>query len=436
MKIALISPKGEFFSHNREFKEYFSASSGTVSYNQYWSGVSSGLLIIAALTPPHHEIEFIDDNIEPVDFKKNYDLVGISGVTQQAVRAFQIADEFRKRNVKVVMGGIHATLLPEEAALHADAVVIGEAEYLWPELLKDLEKKTLKQFYQSKKTVDLTDSVMPRYDLLKNKNYKTLWVQSTRGCPHDCEFCAASKVYGHKYRHKPVEQVIKEIRYLKDNFKNFRLCLSDDNLFVNKIFYFSFIEELSKLNIRWMAQTDISVAENEKLLQLLSQSGCYSLFIGLETLSEQGLKNLDKQGWKFKKLTKYAEYIQKIQSYGIGVYGAFILGLDTDTTSTFDELIQFIIDNHIYAAQITILTPFPGTRLRKRLENEKRILNTTWDNYTGFDVNFIPKNMTAEELQSGVLKIYKAVNSQEVFNSNMTYFKEIQKKLLLKSVPE
>ncbi len=430
MKIALISPKGSFMSKSNP--AFYSSTNVLESFRNTWSGLGPGLLIIAALTPPSFDIEVIDENVETINFSNTYNLIAISFMTQQATRAYQIADKFKEMNVKVVLGGIHATVLPEEAKRHADSVIIGEAEYLWPEFINDFKKNKIKPFYKSDKIVDLKDSPIPRYDLIKNKNYKIIWIQTTRGCPHDCEFCAASKVFGFKYRKKSIEQVIEEVKLVQKIIgNNVRIVFGDDNFFVNESYSIAMLERLIPLKIRWGAQTDISIAKKDKILNLLYKSGCLQFFIGFESLSEQNLRGLDKRGWKLKQLKNYSEYIRKIQSYGIGVMGAFILGLDHDDISVFKKLEDFIIKNYLADTQISILTPLPSTPLRNRLEKEKRILPTKWENYTGWDVNFIHKTLSKEQLENGVLNIYRNINDKKVYFEKMEYYKKIHRKLIL-----
>jgi len=429
MKIGLISPKGKSWGGNRYFREYWQDDPNSVSYRNYWKGFGSGLLVIAALTPDQHDVEIVDENVAEIDFGKAYDLVAVSCMTQQATRAYAIADEFRKRKRKVVLGGIHPTLLPEEAKLHADSVVVGEVEYLWEKVLRDFEGNRLQDFYRAERLVDMEDSPLPRYDLLDPTKYSQIWIQTSRGCPHDCEFCAGTKIYGRKYREKSNQQIVREIEYTKSLFHNVHHYFADDNFFVNKNQRRQLLEQLGPLNIRWMAQTDISIAENEDLLSLAYNTGCVFLFIGFESLNIANLRHIDEQQWKHKYLHKYSEYIQKIQSHGIGVQGAFIVGFDEDDASTFDAITEFATTNHLYGIQIAVVTPYPGTRLRERLRKEGRITPTDWDNYTCFDVNYVPKKMTKDEIERGMVQIYQKVTDKEFFIKNMEYFKEIHRKL-------
>jgi radical SAM superfamily enzyme YgiQ (UPF0313 family) len=432
MKIGLISPKVNFSTKIKALQEFWYKSTDASPYRNYWSGIGSGLLTVAALTPSSHQIEFIDENIEPIDFSKSYDLVGITAMTQQSARAYAIADEFRKRRCIVVIGGIHATLLPEEAKTHADSVVVGEAESEWPKVLDDVLNNNLNPYYYSKNSAPMTSSPVPRFDLCKKYNYGLIWIQMSRGCPHDCEYCTASKIFGKKLRNKSLQQVLAEIALVRDVFPDSRIAFADDNLLVNKTILPQLLSELPKFNMRWHAQCDISIGKDDKLLDLLRKSGCTFLFIGLESLSNEGLNSIDKNGWKADQLKNYSTYIQNIQSRGIGVMGAFMIGLDSDDLTTFKRVENFIVENNLYAASITILTPLPGTRLRKRYEKENRLLPTTWEDHTGYNANHIPKLMKIDELESGLAGLYERIYRKDVYESKMVYFKKIQKEMILK----
>jgi len=428
MKIALISPRGVLLSNDPGFRKFWKNSIEIQFYKRFWSGLSPALLVVAALTPKKIKIELIDENIDPVNFNKDYDLVVLTAMTQQAIRAYQIADEFRRRRVKVVMGGIHPTLLPKEAKTHCDTVIVGEAENTWPRFIKDFLRNDIKPFYISEEPAALDKSPIPRYDLLKPGRYKITWIQTTRGCPYDCEFCAASRIFGTKFRYKSIKQVIQEVKSVKLFCKDSWIGFGDDNMFVNRKYSYELLERLTPLKIRWMTQTDISIANDKKLLKLLHKSGCYILFIGFESISKKSLASVDRTGFKFNKLHRYKEYIKKIQNAGIGIMGAFVLGFDNDSPSIFKKTSDFIVNNHLYAAQITVLTPLSGTRLRSRLQRENRLLPNNWDNYTFWDVNFIPRRMSINELQRGLLEVYKAVYNKKVLLEKSRYFKEIYAK--------
>ena len=251
MRIALISPRGTYFSRRNEFQKFIAHSSNLSSWRQVFVGLSPALLVIAALTPRSHEVVLVDENYEEVDFSVEYDLVAISAMTQQADRAYEIAGKFRKNGTKVVMGGIHATVLPDEAAVHVDSVVVGEVEHVWPQLLIDFAANRLSRRYEAERFVDLRESPIPRYDLLNPCYYRTIWIQTTRGCPRNCEFCAATRVLGAKYRHKSVEQVVKEITLVRSIFGSARIAFSDDNLFVDARYSKDLLEAITPLGIRF-----------------------------------------------------------------------------------------------------------------------------------------------------------------------------------------
>lgn len=430
MKIGLINPKG-LKTNDNNLVEIFQKTSSVQSYTDSLSGAfGSGLLVIASLTPDHIEIEFIDENFDDIDFNEGYDLIGISAMTHQASRAYEIADEFRRRGVVVAIGGIHATVLPDEAKSHCDSVFIGEAEHTWPAFLEDFKDGNILDFYKSGKAVDMTCLPTPSYDLVNKENYKVIWMQIGRGCPHDCEFCVASNVYGYIYRHKTIKQIIDEIEFIQRIWPNVRINFADDNLFLNKKFSKELVKHLRGINLRWYAQTDISIANDEEFIRELKAAGCTTLFIGFESITESSLSQINKNLWKLKQLNNYPEAIKKIQSKGIGIVGAFIIGFDGDTKDTLNELSDFIIENNIFVPQITVLTPLPGSRLYERLKKENRLTDIPWNNYTFTEVNYIPKNMTGEELQNELYEIYKKVYSKESRLKVLKYFKNIFKELI------
>jgi radical SAM superfamily enzyme YgiQ (UPF0313 family) len=433
LKLALISPKDTTFTANPEFASIFSNSVNLSRWKNVFTGFSPGLLVVAGLTPASWDIDLIDENIEDLDFTKNYDLIGVTAFTQQADRAYEIAREFKTRNITTVIGGIHASVLPDEAKKHFDTVVVGEAEPLWSTVLEDFSRNCLKPFYRSNEQVDLSVSPFPRYDLLAENDYETLWIQTTRGCPHDCEFCAATNIFGKKFRHKSIKQILDEINFVKKNFKHVRIAFADDNLFADRPFARRLLAELTPQNIRYHAQSDISIADDEQLLDLIAKSGCAFLLIGFESVIEESLKGIDRADWKFTHAKNYSAAIRKIQSRGIGVQGAFIVGLDNDTKEVFTKLTDFAVENNLFETQVTICTPLPGTRLRSRLEQEGRLLPTPWSRHNFTQVNFLPKNMTTQELEEGFLNIYKSIDSRNGYYRKMEYFKKIKRELYKKA---
>ncbi len=423
-KICFINPKWQICI-DKEFKEFWDTTVTPNLIRNTLSGFGLSILILAALTPKEYDVEIIDENLHPIDFNKNYDLVAITCCTHQAIRAYEISRKFQHKNIKTVLGGIHPTVCSDEASKNADSVVVGECEDLWPELLRDFDAGELKNIYEQSGLYDLNKAPIPRYDLIKYLNYRMFWIQTSRGCPHDCNFCVASSIYGKKFRFKSVEQVAEEIKFIKSVNINPRISFADDNMFVNKNYSKSLLEKIIPLNIRWFAQTDISVAEDMELLILLKKSGCSILFIGFESLSEDELKNVNKNNWKAKKIKHYKEYIHKIQSLGIGIFGAFMIGFDSDDSESIRDTCDFIKETRIYAPQISVLTPYPGCALREQLASQNRILDRDWNYYTGQDVTFKPNKMSEKELQGQLVNSFKSIYNREHLENNVRYFKDI-----------
>jgi radical SAM superfamily enzyme YgiQ (UPF0313 family) len=436
LHILLISPRSRFLGNNPEISSLWESTGMLATYRSNWSGIGTGLLVVAALTPQDAKVDLVDENECEIDYTGTYDLVGITAMTQQAPRAYQIADRFRARGVPVVLGGIHPSLMVREAKMHADSVVVGEAEGVWSTLLSDLQGKNLRPVYRNTAPVDMTQSPVPRYDLLPRESRQVVWIQTSRGCPHSCSFCAASNVFGKRYRRKRIDQVMEEIERVKSLLGDVRIAFGDDNLFSpqNRREMASFLARLKACNIRWAAEADISIALYDDFLARLSESGCTFMFVGLESLSDTALAQIDPNGIKRRLRERYPELIAKLQSRGIGVVGAFIAGLDGDDPGIFDELADFVIDNNLYDAQLSVCTPLPGTRLRDQLEREQRLLDTPWSNYTLWDVNHVPKNMTADQLEQGIARFYRRINDPAVYMKKMRYFMQIRKKLLGRTV--
>ncbi|HEX9444749.1 MAG TPA: radical SAM protein [Candidatus Binatia bacterium] len=398
---------------------------------------SLALLTIAGATPEGVELEYLEvDDVAAfaANPRLDFDLVALSTYTARVFDAYLVADAYRARGVPVVFGGLHATVLPGEVADHADAVVAGEGEGLWPEVVRDFQRggrAGLKRIYREagpgRRRLDETP--MPRFDLLVDPAapppaadasatgqlnrlgpYNRITVQTSRGCPWDCEFCAASKLYGAGYRLKPVERVLEEIDAVRSLWRRPFIEFADDNTFVNKRWSKQLLRELAGRQARYFTESDVALADDEELLDLLYPSGCRQVLIGFESPSRKGLEGLDRGNWKAGRLPGYLEAIEKIQRRGVSVCGCFIVGLDSDTPETFDELGEFIERSGLLEVQITIFTPFPGTRLYDRLAAEGRLLYPgAWDRCTLFDVNFRPRGMSVEQLEDGVMRLWRGV---------------------------
>lgn len=402
MKILFISP-----TWKKEMK------AKRLGRNKVFKVPPHNLLIVSALTPKDIEVEIIDENIERIDFEKGVDLVGITAMTASAPRAYEIADTFRKKGVPVVMGGIHVTALPQEAAQHADAVVIGEAEGSWERLLQDFRKggkEALVQFYKNDERPDPAIIPLPRRELIKNKGYLlSRFLQLSRGCPFNCYFCSVSKFFGKKFRFRPVKKVIEEIKGMVGKpLKTRFLGFLDDNIAGDIAYARELFKALIPYNLLWIGQASINIAHHEDILQLAAASGCKGLFIGFESISEASLGEADKSQNKIK---FYEKAIKKIHQFGIVIEGAFIFGFDNDDKSIFRKTVKFIEKVKLDVVQFSILTPLPGTRLEEKLEKEGRIIDRNWSNYDLSHAVFQPKTMTPQELQQGLDWAYKKVYS-------------------------
>jgi radical SAM superfamily enzyme YgiQ (UPF0313 family) len=381
------------------------------------------------LTPDRFEIAYheIADLKTLPELPVDFDLVAISTFTAQFYEACDVADYYRAKGIPVVMGGITVSSLREQAKEHCTSVVGGEGELLWPELLADFERGALKPFYATNREFDLADAPMPRFDLLDPEKYNRLTVQTSRRCPHRCEFCASSILLTSRYKVKPVEKVIAEIRAIKKIWPRPFIEFADDNSFVHREHYKKLLRGLAKEKVRWFTEADVRVAEDEELLGVMRDAGCQQVLIGLESPHRTSLDGIElKSNWKLRQLDFYKEAIAKIQSYGITVNGCFVLGLDGDTRDVFDDVLDFVRESQLYEVQVTFMTAFPGTPLYARLAAEGRILrDRAWELCTLFDINFTPKTVSVAELQAGFLGLVKQLYSTEETQARRAQFKRM-----------
>jgi len=362
------------------------------------------LPVLASLTPPEIQVEIIDEYFEDIPFDESVDLVGIGFMTPQAPRAYQIGDEFKKRGKKVVMGGIHASALPEEALEHADAVVVGEAEGIWPQVLEDFKNGKMQGIYKSFNFPMLAGLPIPRYDLLKKDRYRLFKInfpiQAGRGCPFKCEFCSVSMFFGNQYRWRPVEEVVQEVQKIKIK----KIFFVDDNIVGHRAYARELFKALIPLKIRWVGQASLNLAKDEELLNLAAESGCAVLFMGMESLSNSNLANLGKN---FFKTEEISGFFSKIQKKGILIHASVIFGMDEDDHDVFRKTVEFLIKEKIAYAEFFLLTPLPGTELQKKLEEDNRILDFDWSHYDCFHVVFRPLKMDEKTLEKGLWDAYK-----------------------------
>ena len=432
-KIALINPDNPINKANPELSEMFERNSKHV---KQWAAPALSLLTIAALIPESIEVEYIDERYEEIDFDKNYDLVGLTSMTHQVVRAYKIAKIFKEKGIPVVMGGIHASILPEEALQHVDTVFVGESENLWPKYLNDFKHFKEKRLYENKDVIELTQSPVPRYELIKHDLFKNMDnyfnfipVQATRGCPHDCSFCVATKYYGKRIRKKEVDQVVKEIEHLRKFNQESLIFFADDNLFVDKKYVKSLLHALIPLKLKYFAQTDVKFADDEELLELAYLSGFEMVFIGFESINLESLDEINKNKWKMNQSKNYSSAIKKIQAHGIVPFGGFIIGFHHDTLNTFKAISEFVVQNNFPAA-FTLLTPLPGSRLRDELQSEGRLFEMgSWDKCGFYSLLFKHDSMSKIDAEKALVKLYEDVYTTENALQRAFHMKKMYKNL-------
>jgi radical SAM superfamily enzyme YgiQ (UPF0313 family) len=350
-------------------------------------------LYVAASIPPPFQTVIVDEEVESFDFDMEADLFGISFMTYNAPRAYEIADELRSRGKTVIVGGYHPTLLPEESAAHADAVCIGEAETSVPRMIADFRAGALQGFYHGG-LADLRTLQNPDRRLIQRGLYAPVTaVQATRGCPNACRFCSISSFFDHRFRTRPVESVVAEIKLLGTH-----ILFMDDNLTANPDYAEELFARMIPLNKRWYSQCSVSIAYNDKLLEVAARSGCRGLFLGLESLSEKNLNGWSKGA---NNARDYEWVIRKIHAAGIGTIAGIVFGYDWDTTKVFPETLDFLLRNNVDALQATILTPFPGTPLHEEMKVQRRLTDNNWAHYDFRHVVFDPAHMSPGDLRRG-----------------------------------
>jgi len=353
------------------------------------------LAVVAGNTPRDVDVKITDCYVERLSPNDQPDLVGITSLTASYPQAVQIADAYRRRGVTVVMGGIQPTAMPEDALQHCDAVVLGEAEHVWPQLIEDFRCGRLKSTYQNTAPPALDNLALPRRDLIKPGAYLfTNFVETSRGCPFNCYYCSDSTVYGPRYRFRPVEEVADEIRSIRNG--NFFVFV-DNNIVGNPSRAKELFEALIPLRIRWVGQASITMAYDLELVRLAKRSGCLGVLVGLETLKKDLLRAIGKPVDP----ARYKENIRVLQNHGIFVQGEFIFGFDEDDPSVFAETVRFAKEAQLASARFAILKPYPGTRLYDQWIREGRITVDNWGNYHTKNVVFTPAQMTAEALSRG-----------------------------------
>ncbi|MGA2440750.1 MAG: radical SAM protein [Tepidisphaeraceae bacterium] len=380
---------------------------------------SLGLLCLAACTPAEHEVNYFEAQSDGSEPKAVYDcdLVAISTFSAQIFEAYAIADRLRAAGVKVAMGGLHVSVLPDEAAAHADYVVTGEGERSWPAVILAAQEGRNPKVFRGEDfpPVKIDELPVPRYDLLGQRPYNRFTVQSSRGCPWRCDFCASTVMLGEKYRKRPIDRIVRDIHAICRVRQRPFIEFADDNTFVDKQWGKELCRNLIPLRLKWFTETDITVADDPELLDLMRRAGCRQVLIGLESPDRSALEGIELRGnlkaiWS----DRYADAIRAVQSHGITVNGCFVLGLDGHTPDIFHQVRDFAMEQKLYDVQITILTAFPGTPLYDRLKRQGRILqDRRWDLCTLFDVNYQPLHMTPQDLRDGMYWLGQELYSDE-----------------------
>lgn len=391
MKIALISPKGPLYRHR----------GGIFKKSLRYQPLT--LTTLASLVPSELDCELLlyDEGIEDVPLDLQADLIGMTVITGTARRAYELSAAYRQRGIRVVLGGPHVTLMPDEAQQHADAICVGYAEQSWPKLLHDFAAGCMQPRYRQGQDFSLDNLPFPRRELFDSRHFITQAVfEATRSCAHDCEFCVAPSAWGRKQFQKPIEYVVEDIRRHGER----KIIFIDLNLISDTHYAARLFEALIPLKVNWFGLSTTLIAHNPELMRLMAKSGCTGLLIGFETISASSLQDAGK---RFNSPQQYKALVSDLHALGIAVQGCFVFGLDHDTPDVFDRAARFVVEAAIDLPRFAVVTPFPGTPLFRKLDAENRILSKDWELYDGQHVVFKPLHMSVAELQAGHERAWK-----------------------------
>jgi len=363
------------------------------------------LYILQGLTPQEHHVTIIEEETELVDLEHDCQLVGISCMTANAPRAYELCKEFKDRGKTVILGGVHPTILPDEASQYADSIVVGEAEGVWEELISDFQNNNLKKKYHNP-NADLVKYVPKDFKrILKRRLFNLIPIMTTRGCPYNCDFCCVTNLFGKKIRHIPIENIVLDIK--NSGAKNFMFL--DDNIIGHPKYAKELFKAIKPLKIKWVGQASVSLlVEDDELMQLAADSGCKALFMGIESVSEESLKTMRKS---ITEIANLENALKKIKKMGILIHASMVFGFDSDSKEIFNDTLRFLIKNKVSTVSFNVLTPYPGTKVHEDLKNENRLTTTDWKYYDHNTVVFEPKNMTGFELQN-----YKYITRKKFYS--------------------
>lgn len=389
---------------------------------------SLGLLTLAGMTPRSHQVSYheVADFRQAQSLPTDFDLVAISSFSAQIQEGYDLARRFLQQGIPVVMGGLHVTSLPQEAMSQGITAAVGEGELTWPQILEDAQRGQLQPCYDPRPAeFDLADAPMPAFELLDLSKYNRLTVQTSRGCPWRCAFCASSILLTRKYKQKPVEKVLAEVDRIRQLWPRPFIEFADDNAFVHRDWWHEFLPELAQRRVKWFAETDLSVAQDGELLGKMRDAGCAEVLIGFESPVEEGLDQVElRRNWKLKRFPEYRDAIETIQSHGIRVNACFVVGLDGHGPGIFDAVYNFVGETMPFDVQVTYPTPFPGTPLYHQLKQSSRLTHDgQWDRCTLFDINFRPARMTAQELRNGFFGLVQRLYCQDFTTARREAFK-------------
>ncbi|MBI5101688.1 MAG: B12-binding domain-containing radical SAM protein [Nitrospirae bacterium] len=385
---------------------------------RYMNATPLALPILKALTPEDIEVRIIDENHSSIPYDEHWDLVGITVMLHVSPYAIAIAKLFRSKGIKVAFGGFFPTLNYDDAREHVDTVIAGEAENVWPEVLGDLRLDQLKPYYKAEKLIDLKDIPFIKKEIFSEKD-EFYHIETTRGCPYNCDFCAVTNYYGAKFRHRPIGHVVRQIEELQDK----AFFFVDDNIIGDPAYARELFKAMIPLKIKWSGQFSLNRAADQEVMRLAAESGCQFLFTGIESLSQDNLLAVDK---RWAKPDKFAEWIRMTHDAGIGIYGSFMFGFEGDGKDVFQRTLDFCEDNQIELALFSALFPMRGSKSYQQLQAEGRIFETDVTKYNGQYATFHPKNMTADELEDGLRWLWNTFYSKPSIKKRLSQRMELQ----------